>query len=150
LQRQHSDDSVAYLSLKKRPGALPAFSSIFFLLAGLPARLAALASAAATTSAVAASASASSSAAKAALRARARFIDIDRAAIEFVAVESLDSFSRRVRFHFNERETARAARIPISHYRGGFHLSNFRKQIGELILRRLIRQVSYKYSHCLS
>jgi hypothetical protein len=142
----------AHLSLKKRPEAFPAFSSIFFFLPELPARLAALAAAAATATspAITASASSTTSAAKAALRARARFVDVERAAIEVVAVESLDSFSRRVRFHFDECEAARATRISIRHYRGRLHLPNFRKEVGKLILCRLIRQVSYEYSHCLS
>jgi hypothetical protein len=108
----------------------------------LPSRLAPLAAAA--------SAAVSAPAARAALRARARFVDIDRAAVQLVAVELLDSLGRRRRFHFDKRETARATRISIRHYSGGFYRSNFRKQIGKLILRRLVRQVTYKYSHCLS
>jgi hypothetical protein len=115
----------------------------------LPSRLATLAATTAAAPTVTA-ATAAAAAKPTTLRARARFVDIDRATVQLVTVELLYGLSRSVAVHLDERESARAASIPVGYDCSRLYLSGLRKQIGQLILCRLVRQVSNKYSHRFS
>jgi hypothetical protein len=116
----------------------------------LPSRLSTLAATTAAATAVTATTAAATAAESTTLRARARFVDVDRATVQLVAVELLYGLSRSVAVHLDERESARAASIPVGYDCSRLYLSGLRKQIGKLILSRLVRQVSNKYSHRFS
>jgi hypothetical protein len=122
----------------------PAFFHSSLLRAWLPARFASLASAAAGSGASAASSSTTTKAG--ALGPWSCFVNIDVTTVQLNSVETLDRFGRRVALHLNECEASRTTGVPISHYGSRLHLANLRKEIAELILRRLIRQISDKYS----
>jgi hypothetical protein len=115
---------------------------MFFDRVWLPTRLATLAS---TTAA--AWPSAASPAAKAtALGPGARFVDVDIATVQLNTVETLDGLGCRLALHFDESEASRTPGIPVGHDGGRLHFAYLRKEIAELIFRRLIRQISDEYS----
>src|SRR5581483_5165106 len=121
---------------------------------GLPPWLATLtaASAAAAAAAVAAetATATAATAAKAALSARPRLVDVDRPTVELGAVEALDGLVAGVRVHLDEGEAARATGLTIRDDGSRLDRANLRKQIGQLIFCRRVRQIPYEYSHCLS
>jgi hypothetical protein len=74
------------------------------------------------------------------------FINVNVATVQLNSVETLDCFGRRFPLHLDKSEAARTTGVPVSHYGSRLYLPNLRKEIAELILRRLIGQISDKYS----
>jgi hypothetical protein len=64
-----------------------------------------------------------------------------------MTVKPLDCLHSRVAIHFDEGEASRTTRLAVSDYGGRLYRSDLREQVGKLIFCRLIRQVSYEYSH---
>jgi hypothetical protein len=78
-------------------------------------------------------------------RLGARFVDGERAASERMPVELRDrTLGIIVARHLHEGESSRAAGFAIPHHRDGFNGSSLREQCLEIVLHRLIRQISYK------
>jgi hypothetical protein len=94
-----------------------------------------------TTTATVAAAAAES----AALGAGTGFIDVQRAAVQFLTIEGLDGFGRLgLVGHFDKGKAAGLPGIPIAHHAGFFNGAVRGKSGLELRLRGLISKVSNK------
>jgi hypothetical protein len=104
----------------------------------LPAGLTTLASATAATTTVAAATATTGG-------ARTRFIHVQRAAVEFGAIEPRDS---RFGFigvgHFHEGKAARLAGGPVRYDADAFHRAVLRKGLVQVLLRSAEIQISYE------
>jgi hypothetical protein len=101
---------------------------------------------AAIATAIAATASAEAPASARALLARARFVYSERAAVEVRAVKLRDSLVGFLSTHFYEGKTPGAARLAVRHYIDRINLTRLLEQSSEVVFRRIVRQVSNKYS----
>lgn len=103
---------------------------------GLPARLATLAAAAATTTV---------STTAAARRTRTRFVHVQRAAVQFGAVEARDG---RFGFigvgHFHEGKATRLAGGAVGNDTDAFHGAVLRKGLMQILLRGSETEISYE------
>ena len=81
---------------------------------------------------------------------RTRFVDIQRATIEFVAIERAHrSFSLRFVVHSDEREAARLTSHPVHHEMDLIDGAVFFEQILEIVLGGLKREITYVQFHCV-
>ena len=100
---------------------------------------------AAAATAAAEAASTAAAAAEAAIRLRPRFVDIQRAAVHGVAIESGNRLIRLpFVFHFDERETARTAGVTIRHDPGAIDLAIPFKQAADGFFRGVEVEVAHE------
>lgn len=78
-----------------------------------------------------------------ALFARAGLIDGQFTTINILAVQRRDGCGSRRIFHLDEGETAKAAGVTIIDHGQGLNSAKLRKQIANLILRGVKRQITY-------
>jgi hypothetical protein len=105
----------------------------------------AAATAAITTAAAAAAAVSAATTAAAAARAlftRASFVDRYSTATHLGSVELRDCFISILVAHLNKTEALRTARITVSYDVNRLNLPDLLEQVGQIVFRRLIRQVS--------
>ena len=108
------------------------------------AAAASVAATAATAAAVTATASAAAAAESAAAFLRLGFVDLEFTAVDFLAVELSDSIlALFLGGHFDESETARAARFTVLDHIGRFDRAN----LAEKFTKVLVRGVEGKISH---
>ena len=100
---------------------------------------------AATAAAESTTAAATTAAESTALGTRTRFVDVQRAAVKFLAIKSLDGFRRfGLIGHFDKGKAARLTCVAIANYAGFFNSAVCGKGSLELRLRGLISKVSNK------
>ena len=77
------------------------------------------------------------------LVARLRYRDSERAALKVLAVECTDRLVGRLGWHLDEREAARLARLTVRRHSDRNHFTELGKERLQVLLTRLVRQVSH-------
>jgi hypothetical protein len=110
------------------------------------ATTAAAAAEAAATAATAAFTTATTTTSAGAFRTGAGDVDVQRASIEFIAIEGGNRvLALLIVVHFNKGETARTPGIPIGHDADTAHGAKSLERGPQVCFRRLKRQISNKY-----
>ena len=111
----------------------------------LPARFAPATTAAAAAKSAATATVAAAAAKSATLGTRTGFVHVQRAAVQFLAIQGLDCFHRLGLIgHFDKGEAAGLPGVAIAHHTGFFNGAVRGKRSLELGLRGLISKVSNK------
>src|SRR5262245_3709828 len=109
----------------------------------LPARFGPSTTRRSTAESALSAAAAKSSATAGALRLWPRFADVEATPAELMRIQFVNGSLRLfVRTHFDESESARLPRCPITHHRDALHGSDRGKQILQFWFFRLERQIS--------